>query len=328
MSTTEFFPVTVALRWLESLLTVRGLSRNTVAAYGQDLDTLRVFLEAAQKPLKELDEELLMLFAAWLRQRGDSSRTLARRLSALRQFCNWCTEEKVLGKNPLELVDGPKLPSRLPEVLSREEMQAMLDAPVVTGDKAKLGRRDQAMLELLYASGLRVSELVNLRPLDLDLQAGVVRVFGKGSKERLVPLHDRAVALLGAYLRDTRPGFRPVDDEVFLNRSGHRLTRQGVWKLIKRYALQAGIHKEISPHTFRHSFATHLLEGGADLRSVQILLGHADMAATEIYTHVQARRLRKAHDLYHPRARAESVMPADDQSSPENQAIPNPSDLP
>lgn len=297
----KFFPEKQAMRWLEQLLTVRGLSRNTVAAYGQDLDELSLFLNELQEPFSSLDEEKLMLFTAWLRRKKDSSRTLARRLSALRQFCLWCQEEGLLADNPLALVDGPKLPARLPTVLSREEMQSLLHAPVTTGSKAHLGLRDQAMLELLYAAGLRVSELVSLQPLDVDLQAGIVRVFGKGSKERLVPLHDRAVALLKNYLRDTRPLFGPVDNALFLNRSGRHLTRQSVWRLVKGYALKAGIRKDISPHTFRHSFATHLLEGGADLRSVQLLLGHADMIATEIYTHVQAQRLRSIHKQYHPR---------------------------
>ena len=157
----------------------------------------------------------------------------------------------------------------------------LLNAPDAT---SKLGLRDRAMLELLYAAGMRVSELIELQPIDLDLQRGVVRIFGKGSKERLVPLHDAAVMRMAEYLKIVRPLFTPIEDRVFLNRSGNGLSRQGVWKLVKRYALEAGIRKPISPHTFRHSFATHLLEGGADLRSVQILLGHADMSATELYT--------------------------------------------
>ncbi len=298
----EYFPLAQAIRWLEQLLTVRGLSRNTVAAYGQDLDAFAAFSENAKIAFSSFDEDGLIFFVAHLRQRGDCTRTLARRLSTLRQFCSWCTEEKVLAENPLALVEGPKLPVRLPEVLSVAEMQKLLQAPVTVGDRAQLGLRDQAMLELLYAAGMRVSELVNLRPLDVDFQVGLVRVFGKGGKERMVPVHDRAVSLLSSYLRDTRPLFKPVDDALFLNRSGRQLTRQGVWKLVKRYALVAGIEKDISPHTFRHSFATHLLEGGADLRSVQLLLGHADMMATELYTHVQSGRLRSVHRQYHPRS--------------------------
>jgi integrase/recombinase XerD len=222
-------------------------------------------------------------------------------LSCLRGFFSWCAEEGLLPDNPAALLDGPKLPSLLPRVLSRQEVDALLEAPDVSD---KLGLRDRAMLELLYAAGLRVSELIGLRPLDLDLQRGMVRVFGKGSKERLVPLHDRAVAGLESYLACCRPLFSPRQDRLFLNRSGLGLTRQAVWKLIKRHALRAGIRRELSPHTLRHSFATHLLEGGADLRTVQLLLGHSDLAATELYTHVHPDRLIQVHASCHPRNRA------------------------
>lgn len=310
--TPESFPAHLAWAWLDSLLSQRGLSRNTVIAYGQDLDALRDFLEEAGLSFEQIDDESLLLYAAWLRRRGDTNRSLARRLSSLRSFLGWCVEEGVLPGNPAALVNAPKIPSLLPEVLSREEMLAMLAAPDQTD---KLGRRDRTMLELLYAAGMRVSELIGLRPLDLDLQRGVVRVVGKGNKERHVPLHDAAVSSAAAYLKDTRPLFCPVQDYVFLNRSGKGLTRQGVWKLIKRYALAAGIRKNISPHTFRHSFATHLLEGGADLRSVQLLLGHADLNATELYTHVQSDRLKRIHSTHHPRSRID-LSPASPGENP------------
>lgn len=293
------FPAKLASRWLDGLIAERGLSRNTVAAYRQDLDALRDFLEELETPLSRLRDEDVALFVAWLRQRGDATRTLARRISSLRNFLAWCVDRGDLPANPAELVDTPKLPALLPEVLTQDEILRLLNAPDPTG---KLGLRDRAMLELLYAAGMRVSELIELQPLDLDLQRGVVKIFGKGSKERLVPLHDAAVMRMADYLRDVRPLFTPVEDKVFLNRSGTGLSRQGVWKLVKRYALEAGIRKAISPHTFRHSFATHLLEGGADLRSVQILLGHADMNATELYTHVQSERLLQIHRKYHPRS--------------------------
>ena len=296
----ELFPSALAWKWLDALIAERGLSRNTVSAYGQDLDALRDFLKELDLPLEAFDDEAALLLIAWLRQRGDVSRTLARRLSSLRNFFAWCVEEGTLSSNPMALIENPKLPSLLPDVLSREEMFALLASP---NEVSLLGRRDRVMLELLYAAGMRVSELINLQPLDLDLQRGVVRVFGKGGKERYVPLHDAAVRGMAAYLRDVRPLFHPVGNQVFLNRSGKGLTRQGVWKLVKRYALAAGIGKPISPHTFRHSFATHLLEGGADLRSVQMLLGHADMSATELYTHVQAGRLMQIHRAFHPRSR-------------------------
>jgi integrase/recombinase XerD len=294
-------------QWLDTLLAERGLSVHTVAAYRQDLQALDAFLvewlpesekSQAKDAIPELDEQALLLFVVWLRKRGDGKRTLARRLSCLRGFFAWCAEEKLISRNPALLLDGPKLPSMLPSVRTQAEVRALLEVPDPSG---KLGIRDRAMLGLLYASGLRVSELINLRPLDLDLQRGVVRVFGKGRKERLVPLHQKAIAELQAYLDSCRPQFGPVEDRVFLNRSGQGLTRQAVWKLIKRYALQAGIQCELSPHTLRHSFATHLLEGGADLRTVQLLLGHSDLAATELYTHVRSDRLAEIFAACHPR---------------------------
>lgn len=304
--------------WLDTLLAERGLSVHTVDAYRQDLEALRAFLDewspppqagtASASPLAALDDEALLLFVVWLRRRGDGRRTLARRLSCLRGFFTWAAEQGLIGANPAALLDGPKLPSLLPDVLTREEAAALLEAP---GSEDKLGCRDRAMLELMYAAGLRVSELIRVRPLDLDVQRGVVRVFGKGRKERLVPLHGRAVAVLDAYLRQCRPLFNPAPgaqgDTLFLNRSGRGLTRQGVWKLIKRYARQIGLKgggtRRLSPHTLRHSFATHLLEGGADLRTVQMLLGHSDLAATELYTHVRSDRLVDIHARFHPRNR-------------------------
>ncbi len=292
-------------RWLDELLAVRGLSPMTVDSYRQDIASLAAFMEesgaencTAKETLSRLDDEQLLLFVVWLRRRGDGKRTLARRLSCLRGFLGWCVDLGLMSGNPAELLDGPKLPRVLPNVLSRGEVLSLIDAP---DRRTKLGRRDHAMLELMYASGLRVSELVNLRPLDIDLQAGVVRVFGKGRKERLVPMHERAVAVMDEYLRSVRPDFMPQDSRVFLNRSGHGLTRQAVWKLIRRYALEARIGRDISPHTLRHTFATHLLEGGADLRTVQILLGHSDLAATELYTHVRSDLLDDVYRRCHPR---------------------------
>ena len=307
------FPARLASRWLDGLIAERGLSRNTVAAYRQDLDALRDFLDELETPLSGLDDENITLFIAWLRKRGDATRTLARRISSLRSFLAWCVER---GNWPPTRPPSSTRPSSLllPDVLTQDEIVRLLNAPDAT---SKLGLRDRAMLELLYAAGMRVSELIELQPIDLDLQRGVVRIFGKGSKERLVPLHDAAVIRMAEYLKIVRRLFTPVEDRVFLNRSGNGLSRQGVWKLVKRYALEAGIRKPISPHTFRHSFATHLLEGGADLRSVQILLGHADMSATELYTHVQSERLLQIHRKYHPRSQHAEPGP-DDASSPED----------
>lgn len=292
-------------RWLDELFAVRGLSPMTVDSYRQDIASLATFLEesgaeklTARQALSSLDDEQLLLFVVWLRRRGDGKRTLARRLSCLRGFLGWCVDQGLMSGNPAELLDGPKLPRVLPNVLSREEVMRLLDAP---DRHSRLGRRDRAMLELMYASGLRVSELVNLRPLDIDLQSGVVRVFGKGRKERIVPMHARAVAVMEDYLNNVRPDFMPQDSRIFLNRSGRGLTRQAVWKLIRRYALEARIGRDISPHTMRHTFATHLLEGGADLRTVQMLLGHSDLAATELYTHVRSDLLEDVYRRCHPR---------------------------
>ena len=291
--------------WLDHLLAQRGLSPRTVEAYGRDVENFFLFAaEAAEEgdagagaPFPTAHD--IFLYLAWMRGRGNTGRTVARRLSALRAFFAYCMEEGVLAANPALLVDNPHLPQHLPEVLSRDEMERLLALPDMDTPN---GRRERCMLELLYAAGLRVSELCGLTVGDLDLQRGLVRVFGKGAKERLVPLHDLAVRLLADYVRHWRPLFRPAGSHLFVNRSGHALSRQFVWKRIKALALEAGIRRPISPHTFRHSFATHLLEGGADLRAVQTLLGHADISATEIYTHVQAERLRGIHRRFHPRS--------------------------
>ena len=289
-------------RWCDSLLTQRGLSLKTVEAYGQDLNSYFLYRkELAPSPEKERtpDEQDIFLYLAWLRAQGNSPRTLARRLSALRTFFAFAVEEGRLKKNPAELLENPKLPQHLPEVLTWEEMDNLLAQPDM---HSKTGWRDRCLLELLYAAGLRVSEACGLNVPDLDLQRGLVRVYGKGAKERLVPVHDLMQRLLADYLHVWRPLFSPMGSQLFVNRLGHALTRQYVWKTVKKYALQAGIRRAISPHTFRHSFATHLLEGGADLRTVQMLLGHADISATEIYTHVQASRLLEIHRKFHPRS--------------------------
>lgn len=295
-------------QWLDHLLAQRGLSPRTVEAYGRDVENFFLFAAEAEPPLPQDGAESgapfptgrdLFLYLAWMRGRGNTGRTLARRLSALRAFFSYAVEEGLLAANPATLVENPRLPQYLPEVLTREEMERLLSLPDMD---TKNGWRERCMLELLYAAGLRVSELCGLTVGDLDLQAGLVRVFGKGAKERLVPLYGMAVRLLGEYLRRWRPLFKPAGNQLFVNRAGHALSRQFVWKRIKALALEAGIRRPISPHTFRHSFATHLLEGGADLRAVQTLLGHADISATEIYTHVQAERLRGIHRRFHPRS--------------------------
>ena len=295
--------------WLDHLLAQRGLSPRTGEAYGRDVENFFLFAEEAAAEIKPVGathalesfpaNRHIFLYLSWMRGRRNTGRTLARRLSALRAFFAYAVEEGVLAANPAALVENPRLPGHLPEVLSREEMESLLALPDMN---TKNGWRERCMLELLYAAGLRVSELCSLTVGDIDLQTGLVKVFGKGAKERLVPLHDLAVRLLGEYLRNWRGQFKPQGKQLFVNRLGQGLTRQFVWKRIKALALEAGIRRAISPHTFRHSFATHLLEGGADLRAVQTLLGHADISATEIYTHVQAERLRGIHRRFHPRS--------------------------
>ena len=287
--------------WLEDLLVTKGLSENTLTAYAQDLRLFQDFLAERGTRLEDVTDDTIFLYLKFAHEHELTARSRARKLASLRGLFAYAVAEGWLAANPAKLIETPKLPKGLPDVLTREEMKTLLAEPDL---ETNLGFRDRTMLELLYACGLRISELIGLTALDFDAQAGVLRVFGKGSKERLVPMHALAQELLAKYLATVRPAFGPVKEVLFLNRSGKGLTRQGVWKLIKRYALRAGIDKEIHPHSLRHSFATHLLEGGADLRTVQILLGHADIAATEIYTHVQADRLTGIHRAHHPRSRA------------------------
>lgn len=285
--------------YLEHLTVIRGLAEKTVEAYGSDLFFFQEFLTDYSGTLEDVDEHTLFLYLVHLRRKELKNTSIARAVSSLRGFFDFLLREGRITANPAALLDSPKLLRKLPDVLSQEEVLALLARPLT---QERLGFRDRTMLELLYACGLRVSELTGLELADFDPQAGLLHILGKGSKERLVPMHESAISLLLDYLRHWRPLFGPKCDAVFLNRSGRGLTRQGIWKLIRRYAQEAGITRAVSPHTLRHSFATHLLEGGADLRTVQILLGHSDIMATEIYTHVQSARMLALHRTFHPRA--------------------------
>ncbi len=281
----------------------RGYARKTIEAYAADLNDFLSFLEEKGiADLSGLKTPYVLLYLAKLRQRGLSPETIARRLSALRGFFKFLALEHGLAENPLALIEGPKLSRRLPVVLTPEEVERLLQAP---DPNHPIGLRDRAMLELLYASGLRVSELVGLKLFDLNLEVGFVRVKGKGDKERLVPLGTFAQEMIKRYLKEARPRFlkrRPDEPQLFLNRRGRPLSRQRFWQIIKAYALKAGLDpRQITPHVLRHSFATHLLERGADLRTVQLMLGHANLATTQIYTHVQAETLRRVHERFHPR---------------------------
>lgn len=286
-------------RYLQHLVVERGLSENTTHAYATDILTLLTFLETIDASLESCTQRHLFLFITHLRARKLAATSLARHLSSVRGLFAYAVQAGLLSEDPSVLLESPKLPAQLPEFLTRAEMDRLLEQPDVT---TALGFRDRVMLEMLYACGLRISELIGLVLGDFDPQTGVLRVFGKRAKERLVPVHFAAQRLLCDYLEHKRARFKPLQKQIFLNRSGKGLTRQGVWKLVKRYAEAANIRRSISPHTFRHSFATHLLEGGADLRTVQILLGHAAINATEIYTHIQSGRLMRIHEQYHPRS--------------------------
>lgn len=284
--------------WLEHLLVIQGLSESTLTAYKADLEAFNRFLSEQSVPLESVDEQVLFFYLVDMKKRGLKNSSTSRHLAALRGLFRFSVREFGMGENPARLLENPRTVKRIPEVLNRKEVQALLNIPNLS---TKLGYRDRVMIELLYGAGLRVSELISLAPLDFDAQVGALRVWGKGAKERIVPLHEQAITFVDSYIKAWRPAFRPREDILFLNRSGCGLTRQGVWKLIKRYVTSAGIEKNVSPHSLRHSYATHLLEGGADLRTVQILLGHADITATEIYTHVQTDRLRSIHQQFHPR---------------------------
>lgn len=297
----------IADRYLEHLTVERGLSENTLQAYGADISALLAFLNGLDASLEGCTTRHLFLYLTHLRARKLAAASLARHLSTVRGLFGFAVQAHLLEEDPSALLDSPKLPAQLPEFLTREEMDRLLDQP---DPSTSLGYRDRVMLELLYAAGLRISELISLVLGDFDPQTGILRVFGKRAKERLVPIHFAAQRLLCDYLEFKRAEFKPLSRHVFLNRSGKGLTRQGVWKLVKRYAEGAGIRRSISPHTFRHTFATHLLEGGADLRTLQLLLGHASINATEVYTHIQSGRLMRIHEQYHPRSTAFAVSNA------------------
>lgn len=289
--------------WLNNLLAARGLSWHTNVSYKQDLENFIIFLEEMNEgslafEAADITEDTILLYMSWQRTHGMAMRTIARRLSALRSFFSWLVEHHKLAESPLAFLENPKLPFHLPVFLDKDQINKLLECP---DPDTKCGFRDRCILELFYASGIRVSELCSLKIEDLDLQRGLVRVFGKGAKERLAPMHGLMLQMLDIYLTRWRPKFNPISPILFLNRSGQGLSRQYIWKMIKKYVLLCNLPLETSPHTLRHSFATHLLEGGADLRTVQLLLGHASINATEIYTHVQTERLLELHRQYHPR---------------------------
>ena len=280
----------------------RGLSENTLVAYGTDLAAFaQALAERKVDDVTAITTAHVLAYLVQLGRSGKSIRSQARHLTSIRQFFRFLLRERVLKENPVADIDLPRPTKSLPRFLDVHEVDALLAAPDLSLPR---GRRDKAMLEVLYATGLRVSELCGLPAEGIDLDRGFVLTRGKGNKERVIPLGAPAIDAVRAYLNDGRATFLKgrASAFLFLGPSGKPLTRQGFWKLIKRYAREAGITKEISPHKLRHSFATHLLEGGADLRVVQAMLGHADLSTTEIYTHVNRERLRQLYGAHHPRA--------------------------
>ncbi|NLN60912.1 MAG: site-specific tyrosine recombinase XerD [Deltaproteobacteria bacterium] len=287
--------------YLNYLTVEKGLSRNTLEAYGRDLGRYSDF--ASRRGIRSWDgmtPELLVAFLEQRRTTGLSSVSMNRSLVAIRGFHKYLIQERLAETNPVAHIELAKSWIRLPNILNREEMETLLKTP---GHETPARVRDTAMLELLYATGLRVSELIALNMNHINWQAGYLIAFGKGSKERIVPIGQAAYDAVKSYADQARPLLlrEKRSDVLFLNRRGERLTRQGLWKIIRFYALRAGLRKKVYPHTFRHSFASHLLEGGADLRSVQMMLGHADISTTQVYTHVSGERLKIVHKKCHPR---------------------------
>jgi integrase/recombinase XerD len=295
--------------FLNYLAVEKGFSQNTIAAYRNDLNQLASFIEeeAAKRgsipPWASFDRQAMLSYLLDLRQRNYAATTIARKVAAVRSLFNFMVAEGVIKANPIQDVRSPKVGKSLPKPITISQVRLLLEQPgKLSTPEAK---RDKAMLHLLYASGMRVSELVSLNLGDVDLQGGYVRCLGKGNKERVIPIHEQAALAVKEYIEETRPQLVHSSDEkaLFLNRLGDRLTRQGFWQILKGYAKSANLDTQITPHTLRHSFATHMLSGGADLRSVQELLGHANISTTQIYTHLTSEHIRRTYEQSHPRAK-------------------------
>jgi len=287
--------------YMNYMVIEKGVSRNTLEAYGRDLNAFMTFLDGLGiVDVLQVTSDHVVTFLGERRKQGLSPVSVNRVLAALRGFYKYLVVEKKTIASPVANIQLAKVWLHLPDILSREEMNGLIGAP---GSDSPSAIRDTAMLELLYASGVRVSELISLTTNDINWQGGYLVARGKGRKERIVPVGRAAVESLRDYVDGARPCFLKGRNSaiLFLTRLGSGFTRQGLWKIIKKYALKTGLMKKVHPHTFRHSFATHLLEGGADLRSVQAMLGHADIATTEIYTHVTRDRMKEIHKKYHPR---------------------------
>jgi integrase/recombinase XerD len=293
---------TFVSEFINYLAVERGLAQNTLESYGRDLRQFQSYLQEGKIDfMKDLNRATILTYLGNLQTRGKAVSTISRNLAAIKSFYQYLVRERYLEKDPAAHLESPKLEKKLPKVLSVHEVEELLKQPSST---LPAGLRDKAMLELLYATGIRVSELISLNISDVNLDMGYIKCYGKGSKERIVPLGSIAAKCVQEYLGKGRTKLVRTYEEaaLFINHHGNRLTRQGFWKIIKKYAQEACIVKEITPHTLRHSFATHLLENGADLRSVQEMLGHADISTTQIYTHVTRNHLKEVYDKTHPRA--------------------------
>jgi len=293
-------------KFLDFLAVEQGYSDNTIAAYRNDLSQFAGFLTEMDPPITswaEVDRDNIVDYILHLKEREYTSSTVARKVAAIKSFFHFLLAEGIIEDDPTVTLDSPKVKKRLPKALSHDLVNRLL-AEAGKSSTPK-GQRDKALLELLYATGMRVSELVLLNIDNINLASANVRCFGKGAKERIIPIYDRAVHALQGYLQKGRPRLMKDANEkaLFLNHRGKRLTRQGLWLIIKHYADAVGMGSEVTPHTLRHSFATHMLSGGAGLREVQKLLGHANISTTQVYTHVNSERLREVYDESHPRAK-------------------------
>ncbi|CAM3068023.1 MULTISPECIES: site-specific tyrosine recombinase XerD [Staphylococcus] len=288
--------------YLKFIQLEKGLSENTIGAYRRDLKKYQDYLEEEKiSHIDFIDRQTIQVCLGDLHDKGASAKSIARFISTIRSFHQFALREKYAAKDPTVLIETPKYERRLPDVLEVDEVIRLLETPDMSKNN---GYRDRAMLELLYATGMRVTELINLKVEDVNLIMGFVRVFGKGNKERIVPLGETIIDILETYIETVRPQLlkKTVTDNLFLNMHGKPLSRQAIWKMIKQNGVKAEIFKTLTPHTLRHSFATHLLENGADLRAVQEMLGHADISTTQLYTHVSKSQIRKIYNQFHPRA--------------------------
>ncbi len=283
-------------KFINFILFEKGLSPNTATAYRSDINIFEGYLE--RNKILKIEEDTLVDFIFELKNKNYSVLSIARSLVSIKSFLKFLLKEKIVEKNPFEEMDSFKVRKKMPEVLTEVDIEKMLMQP----DKnSREGIRDKAILELLYSAGIRVSELTDMDLTDLNMDEKVLRCFGKGAKERLVPIGEDVVETVSYYLRVRDNFLKEFSPHLFITRRGKKFTRVGIWKLVKGYAKLAGLTKDVYPHIFRHSFATHLLAGGADLRSVQEMLGHSDIATTQIYTHVDRTRLKKVHKEFHPR---------------------------